>query len=335
MRYSDTELAALVEDGRVYRDVYTDQEVFELEMERLFARAWVYVGHTSQIKRPGDYITTEIGGEPVIMVRHSDDSIRVIRNRCSHRGAKVAVGRRGHVEEFHCAFHGYTFKTDGTLSAIQLEDAYAGTEFDRCNPLMNMQALAAVDDYRGFVFARLQGDGPDLESWLGDIKVSFDNITDRSPDGELEVVGELVRWVNHCNWKLLTENIVDGAHVAAVHSSIAQTASRLAKGYEAPEEIPPILQMAQSFWKTPSWIRKMGTTIVTNGHSYNGGNVRFHNEMSDLPDYLDAMEKPTGRSEPKKSCPCNVTTLASIRTCTSSAWYRNCECSNRSRQTKP
>ncbi len=300
MPYSDTELAALVEDGRVHRDVYTDQDVFELEMQRIFARTWVYVGHASQVKQPGDYITTEIGRVPVLMVRHSDDSIRVLRNRCSHRGATIAVGPRGHVEEFHCIFHGYTFKTDGVISAIQLEDAYQDTPFDRCDPRVNMQSAAAVDDYRGFVFARLEGDGPALETWLGQSKISLDNITDRAPDGELEVVGEPVRWVNHCNWKMLTENIVDGAHVAAVHPSIAQTAMRMAKEYEDPEKLPPILAMAQSFWKSPSWIRKMGTTILENGHSYNGGKVSLHSELSDLADYLEAMESAYGTQRVKE-----------------------------------
>ena len=294
MPYHDTELAALIEDGRVHRDVYTDKDVFELEMQRIFARTWVYVGHVSQIKEPGDYITTEIGRVPVVVVRHSDNGIHVIRNRCSHRGAKVAVGTHGHVDEFHCIFHGYTFKTDGTISAIPLEDAYTDTEFDRSDPRVNMQSVAAVDVYRGFVFARLQGGGPDLETWLGDSKISLDNITDRSPDGELECIGEPVRWINHCNWKMLVENIVDGAHVAAVHPSIAQTASRMAKSYEDPDAVPPILQMAQSFWKTPSWIRKMGTTILDNGHSYNGGKVSLHSELSDVADYLEAMKQAYG-----------------------------------------
>ena len=195
MPYHDTELAALIEDGRVHRDVYTDKDVFKLEMQRIFARTWVYVGHVSQIKEPGDYITSEIGRVPVVVVRHSDNGIHVIRNRCSHRGAKVAVGTHGHVDEFHCIFHGYTFKTDGTISAIPLEDAYTDTEFDRSDPRVNMQSVAAVDVYRGFVFARLQGGGPDLETWLGDSKISLDNITDRSPDGELECIGEPVRWI--------------------------------------------------------------------------------------------------------------------------------------------
>ena len=69
-RYSAAELRRLVEPGRVHRSLYTDPEIFALEMERIFARTWVYVGHESQVKRPGDYIATTIAQKPLLMVRH-------------------------------------------------------------------------------------------------------------------------------------------------------------------------------------------------------------------------------------------------------------------------
>jgi phenylpropionate dioxygenase-like ring-hydroxylating dioxygenase large terminal subunit len=65
-------LAALVQPGRVHRRVYTDPEIFELEMARLFGRSWLYVGHASQVPSPGDFITTELGRQPVILIRHQD-----------------------------------------------------------------------------------------------------------------------------------------------------------------------------------------------------------------------------------------------------------------------
>ncbi|MCL2430229.1 MAG: Rieske 2Fe-2S domain-containing protein, partial [Alphaproteobacteria bacterium] len=89
---SDVDIAAirgLVEAGRVHRRVYTDPAVFELEMERIFGRTWLYVGHESQIPKPGDYFATELGRQPVIMTRHGDGSIRILSNRCTHRGAKL------------------------------------------------------------------------------------------------------------------------------------------------------------------------------------------------------------------------------------------------------
>ena len=89
------EIAHLIEPGRVHRRVYTDPDLFELEMERIFGRAWLFVGHASQVPNPGDYITTELGRQPVIMVRHRDGLVRVLINRCTHRGAKVVNERRG------------------------------------------------------------------------------------------------------------------------------------------------------------------------------------------------------------------------------------------------
>ena len=94
-------VADLVEPGRVHRRVYTDPDVFELEMERIFGRAWLFVGHTSQVPNPGDYFTTELGRQPVVMTRHRDGSIHVLFNRCTHRGAKVVNERSGNATPAH------------------------------------------------------------------------------------------------------------------------------------------------------------------------------------------------------------------------------------------
>ena len=96
MRNGDADrIASLIEPGRVHRGVYTDPDLFELEMERIFGRAWLYVGHASQVPQAGDYITTELGRQPVIMVRHRDGAVHVLLNRCTHRGAKVVNDRKG------------------------------------------------------------------------------------------------------------------------------------------------------------------------------------------------------------------------------------------------
>ncbi|MEA2983223.1 MAG: benzoate/toluate 1,2-dioxygenase subunit alpha, partial [Alphaproteobacteria bacterium] len=96
------EIAKLVEPGRIHRRVYSDPDVFELEMERIFGRAWLYVGHTSQVPKPGDYVTTELGRQPIVMTRHHDNSVHVLLNRCTHRGAKVVNERKGHAERLIC-----------------------------------------------------------------------------------------------------------------------------------------------------------------------------------------------------------------------------------------
>src|SRR6201988_1739124 len=110
---SARDIAILIQPGRVHRRVYADPGIFELEMERIFGRAWLFVGHASQISKPGDYITTELARQPVLMTRHSDGSIKVLFNRCAHRGAKVAPLRSGNAPQLTCCYHGWTYDTDG------------------------------------------------------------------------------------------------------------------------------------------------------------------------------------------------------------------------------
>lgn len=104
----------LVEPDRVHRAVYTDPALFELEMDRLFGRAWLLLGHASQAPRPGDYFTTRMGREPVVVVRHTDDTLHVLVNRCAHRGSRVCEGH-GHAGQLVCPYHGWTYDTNGAL----------------------------------------------------------------------------------------------------------------------------------------------------------------------------------------------------------------------------
>ena len=95
--------------GRVHRQIYTDPAIFELEMERIFGAAWIYVGHESQVKNPGDYFATQIGRKPVVMVRDNDGTLNVVHNQCAHRGAMVVATEKGNAPEFTCCYHGWTY----------------------------------------------------------------------------------------------------------------------------------------------------------------------------------------------------------------------------------
>ena len=151
------EIAKLVEPGRVHRRVYADPDVFELEMERIFGRAWLYVGHTSQVQNPGDYVTTELGRQPVIMCRHSDGRVHVLLNRCTHRGAKVVNERKGHSPRLICCYHGWSYDTDGKLLNVPVPEG-CGEGFDRA--ILGLAQAPGVGEYRGFVFATLAAGGP-------------------------------------------------------------------------------------------------------------------------------------------------------------------------------
>src|SRR4029450_6929342 len=92
---ANEELAVLVQPDRVHRSVYADPAIFELEMERIFGRAWLLLGHESQIRNPGDYFPTRMGREPVLVVRKSQEEVSVLVNRCAHRGSMVCAEGRG------------------------------------------------------------------------------------------------------------------------------------------------------------------------------------------------------------------------------------------------
>jgi phenylpropionate dioxygenase-like ring-hydroxylating dioxygenase large terminal subunit len=174
-------LSSLIEPGRVHRDVYTDPEIFELEMERIFGRAWLYIGHASQVKEPGDFITAELGRQPVIMVRHRDGAIHVLLNRCTHRGAKVVNERSGNAPRLTCCYHGWSFDTDGRLAAIPVPEGCAAG-FDQ--GAFGLARAPRVAQYRGFVFASLAANGMSFEDHIGLMKRNIDDLVDRAPDGE-------------------------------------------------------------------------------------------------------------------------------------------------------
>ena len=206
----------LIEPGRVHRDVYTDPELFELEMERIFGRAWIFVGHDSQIPNPGDYITTEIGRQPVILIRHKDASARVLLNRCSHRGAKVLNDASGNAKSLICLYHGWSFGTDGACLGVTMPEGCAA-DFNTKD--FGLSTAARTGTYRGFIFASLSEKGPSFEEFLGPMTANIDDLVDRAPDGEILLDAGMHRYFFRGNWKLQVENVLDSYHVPFSHAS--------------------------------------------------------------------------------------------------------------------
>src|SRR5262249_30517341 len=106
-------LVELAQDDRMHRLAYVDPEVFDLQMDRIFARSWVYVGHESEVPRPGDFLTTTVGRQPIILTRNRDGAIRLLFNRCMHRGAIVCREERGTANFFRCLYHGWCYDANG------------------------------------------------------------------------------------------------------------------------------------------------------------------------------------------------------------------------------
>lgn len=160
---------ALVQPDRVHRDLYISPEIFTLEQEHFFANTWNYAGHESQIPKSGDYLRNEIAGRPLIVVRHSDGSVRVMMNRCAHKGSRLVNAPSGNTGKFfRCPYHAWTFKTDGSLLAIPLKNGYEGTQLHECESAKSLTTIRNVRSYRGFIFVKINDGGPDFEEFFGD-----------------------------------------------------------------------------------------------------------------------------------------------------------------------
>jgi phenylpropionate dioxygenase-like ring-hydroxylating dioxygenase large terminal subunit len=223
-------VSQLVEPDRVHRTVYTDQQIFDRELSQIFERVWVYCGHQSQVPNPGDYFAFQIGRQPMFMVRGKDGQIRVLHNRCPHRGVQLCGNQKGNVgSALVCSYHAWSFHLDGKLRSIPLQHGYDGTRVNADNPDCSVKPAARVDAYRGFVFASLAADGPSLVEFLGEARVAFDDMCDRSPVGEVEIVPICHRVVQHSNWKFFMENQLDALHPSVTHQSTGVAAGRIEK----------------------------------------------------------------------------------------------------------
>ncbi|WP_459617159.1 aromatic ring-hydroxylating dioxygenase subunit alpha [Bordetella sp. 2513F-2] len=289
-RHDAQALHGLVRDREVHKDLFVSPEVFQLEMERLFAVTWVYVGHDSQVPNPGDYFTTTVGDQPVVMVRHSDGSVRVLVNRCPHKGTMVVGEGCGNTGRFfRCPYHAWTFKTDGSLLSIPLKKGYENTGLESCEASRGMAAVANVRNYRGFVFCRLSERGESFESFFGESLSTLDNLVDRAPAGRVEVAGGVLRYMHRCNWKMLVDNQTDTCHPMVAHESSAGTAVRVWE--QAPEGTPKPMAVEQfaPFISPYEFFEKMGIRVWKNGHGHTGVADSIHASYSAVPGYWDAM----------------------------------------------
>ncbi len=283
---------ALIRPQQVHRDVYTSPEVYRLEMKHLFPNAWVYIGHDSQTPNKGDYITAQIGDQPLLMVRHTDNEIHVLYNRCPHKGTKIVIDRAGNTGKFfRCPYHAWSFKTDGCLLAIPLKKGYEGTGLEETEAAHGMAAVGAMKNYRGFVFARLAPDGISFEDFFGDALSSLDNMVDRSPEGRLSVVGAPLRYMHKCNWKMLVENQTDTCHPMVAHESSAGTAVKIWEEMDKPAGTPkpPAMEIIAPFMSPYEFFENMGIRTWPNGHGHTGVHHSIHSDYSAIPGYFDAM----------------------------------------------
>ena len=202
----------LAEASTIPASWYTDAGVYDLERRAAFPRAWLPACRAEQLDTAGSFVTLDIAGEPLVIVRGTDGVVRGFFNVCRHHAAAVVTGRDGVASQFRCPYHGWTYALDGSLKGTP--DFNGVCNFDR-----GTQGLVPVDTdvWEGWVFARVQSGGTALRDWLGADLV----------DGVRQLGLARYTWVERrtyslaCNWKVFVDNYLDGGyHVPHVHKGL-------------------------------------------------------------------------------------------------------------------
>jgi len=204
------------EEGYIPAAIFSSPQIYQLELERVFARTWVFVAHEGEVPEPGDYVTRRIGEDPVIVVRGEDNQIRVFLNVCRHRGMRLCRADLGNTSHFRCPYHGFTYDNGGHLVGVPFYKEAYGERLDKTQLSL---LEPRCERYAGLVFATWAESGPSLEQYLGDMRWYLDLLLRRA---DMELVGPPQRWVVDTNWKLPADNFVsDAYHTATTHASIA------------------------------------------------------------------------------------------------------------------
>lgn len=293
--HASSDLQALVKDDKVHRDLYLSDDIFQLEQQRFFARTWQYAGHASEVPHTGDFKTVDIAGRNLLMVRHGDGQVRVLYNRCAHKGSQLVSDEYGNTGKFfRCPYHAWSYKLDGAPLGLPLKSGYEGTGLSSSESGQGLMPVAGVAIYRDFVFVRLAEQGPEFEAYFGDILRALDNMVDRSPEGRLTVTGGVLRNVVQCNWKMYLENINDTVHPMSTHESATQAAHALWD--PQPEGTPKPMAMEQilPFGSGYDFFDRMGGRIYANGHSVLGTHFSIHSGYAQLPEYEQAVRASLG-----------------------------------------
>ena len=198
------------------RSVHVSEEVLREEMRKIFAKCWIYVGHSSELKKPGDFVTRKVAGRPVIFARDQKGQVRCHFNTCRHRGAVVCADRLGNARRFMCVYHGWIYGNDGELARVPGEDAYTEA-FDKSK--LGLRGPAKFESYRDFWFLNLDPNAPSLTEYLGKTTEYLDLVIDQSPSGQMEVLPGTQEYDVAANWKLMVENSVDDYHLPSTHST--------------------------------------------------------------------------------------------------------------------
>ncbi len=201
---------------RVARRAFTDPEVFERERTNIFDKCWLFLGHGSELKRPGTFVTRPVGGRNLIFCRDAGGTVRALLNTCPHRGATVCREKRGNAKFFTCSYHGWVFSADGKMQDLPGIDAYA-PDFN-ADGRANLVAVPKLEQYRDFWFVCFDPEAVSLRDYLAGATEYLDLFADQSEVG-MEIVAGQQEYSIRANWKLLLENSFDGYHALSTHAT--------------------------------------------------------------------------------------------------------------------
>jgi phenylpropionate dioxygenase-like ring-hydroxylating dioxygenase large terminal subunit len=206
--------------GKISREIFSSRDIYEEELEKVFTRAWLFVGHESQIPNPGDFFTSRMGGESVILARDKKKKVHVFLNSCRHRGMKVCQYDHGNTQLFTCPYHSWSFTTDGKLFGVpQFKTLYEGC-MDKEE--WSLIEVPKMETYKGTVWASWDKDAPDLMTYLGDARAHLDLALDcrDGREGGSEVLVGVHKWIIPCNWKFAAENFLGDTYHNVSHRSV-------------------------------------------------------------------------------------------------------------------
>ncbi|MER6991849.1 aromatic ring-hydroxylating dioxygenase subunit alpha [Saccharopolyspora hirsuta] len=211
---TDNTIAELAAGDRVAGRLYTDPDIFDQELTRIFERTWVWVAHDSELPGPGTFKSTHVGKQPVIVTRDRKGELRTLLNRCRHRGASICEKPSGKANGFTCPYHAWSYGLNGQLRGIPYPDGYEGV-IDKSQ--LSLKKLR-TESYGGLVFATFNEDAEPLEEFLGDAKLWIDRFMKQGGGYPIKVLGKH-QFKFRGNWKIQLENTTDGYHFPIVHRS--------------------------------------------------------------------------------------------------------------------
>jgi len=206
--------------GKIGREIFSDKDIYQEELEKVFTRAWLFVGHESQVPNLGDFFTSRMGAESVILARDKKKMVHVFLNSCRHRGMRVCQYDHGNTQLFTCPYHSWSYTTEGKLFGVpQFKNLYEGCmEKDE----WSLIEVPKMYIYKGTVWASWDKDAPDFLTYLGDAKAHLDFALDGRDgrEGGSEVLFGVHKWVIPCNWKFAAENFLGDTYHNVSHRSV-------------------------------------------------------------------------------------------------------------------